>query len=136
MPAESDPLQLTFDPEQAKVAGERGQQLALDADRVQLWRNAADAWLADLPHGLLITADDLVRDIGLPDEGVDRNNAVGAWFGRHARAGHLYWTGRLEKSTRVVRHGNLQRLWKVTHAAQLTLGEDAQADGRAVASVE
>lgn len=114
MMSEEATEQLAFDALGARLAGEAGMEKAISADRVQAWRQYADAWLAVQPIGRTFTSDDLVRDIGLPDEGVNRNNAVGAWFSGKSKARRIEWTGRFSGSSRVIRHGNSQRIWRVT----------------------
>jgi hypothetical protein len=105
--------QLSFDDLAAQAAVEAGQEQALEADRIAKWRIDADSWLETLRVGSVFTADALVGAIGLPDEGVHRNNAVGAWFGRKSRMGKIVWTGRYARSARVIGHGNQQRVWRV-----------------------
>lgn len=78
----------------------------------ELWRMTADAWLDTLTKDTFVTADDLVAAIGLPDNGVYKNNAVGAWFATKSRAGKLAFVG-FTKSARVIGHGNTIRRWRV-----------------------
>jgi hypothetical protein len=105
--------QLAFDAPAAIAAGERGMQEALRAERVANWRLDADSWLEQQWSGKEFTADDLTAVIGLPDEGVYRNNSVGAWFGAKSKAHVISWTGRFRRSARVIGHGNPQRVWRV-----------------------
>lgn len=104
--------QLTFDAEAAAEAATEGMDRADRAARVQEWKDAADLVLALLPRGSTFTADYIVARVGLPDEGVARNNVVGAWFSAKSKAGILRFTGRFQKSERVIGHGNLQRVWE------------------------
>jgi len=106
-------LSLKFDKAFAQQLADAGMNTALNADRAQPWRMRASAWLLAQPAGIEFTADDLVAVIGLPDVGVNRNNAVGAWVAAQARLGRIVWTNRYRRSARVVRHGNLQRVWRV-----------------------
>ena len=85
---------------------------ALVPDRVSQWKVDATAWLESQWAGVEFTADDLVSVVGLPDEGINRNNVVGAWMSGQSKAGRIIWTGRFRKSARVVRHGNQQRVWR------------------------
>lgn len=103
-----------FDPEQAELAAEAGMAQAASADRVQLWKQAATTWIGLLEPGVEFTADDLVRAVGLPDVGPNRNNVVGAVFSGAARSRLIVFAGRLRRSERLVRHGNLQRVWRRT----------------------
>lgn len=105
--------QLRFDGFEAEARAEVGMAQAWEADRVQMWKILAAEYLFSLSSGTEFTADDMVAEIGLPDEGVNRNNVVGAWFSAHAKAGDIVFANRLGRSKRVVRHGNLQRVWRV-----------------------
>jgi hypothetical protein len=112
----SEQLGLFSDPALARAAGERGMDAAYQADRVQIWKAAADGWLRSLAPGQIIRADDLTSAVGLPDGLGERdrpNNVVGAWFSAQAKRKLLVWTGGYAKSVRVVGHGNPQRLWRV-----------------------
>jgi hypothetical protein len=103
----------TFDSKEAQRLADEGMSNAMRAQRVTLWKEMANAWLASQPSGVEITADDLTRAVGLPDIGPARNNVVGAWFSGRAKAGKLVFAGRMRKSLRVERHGNVQRVWVV-----------------------
>lgn len=104
--------QLSFDATAAKEAAQEGMDKAERALRVQQWKAQADALLENIPIGRTFTADYVVRMVGLPDEGVAKNNVVGAWFSAKSKAGIIRFTGRFRKSERVVGHGNLQRIWE------------------------
>lgn len=106
--------ELRRDATAAEIAGEEGMAQADQAERVQEWKDEAERWLGGRSRDSEITADDLIADIGLPDIGPSRNNVVGAWFAGQAKRGRLAFAGRLRKSERVIRHGNLQRVWRVT----------------------
>jgi hypothetical protein len=86
-------------------------RLALQADRVGLWKVEAAIWLDRLPSGRVFTADDMIREIGVPGEGPNRNNVVGAVFSAASKQGRIRFAGRMRKSARVTRHGNVQRVW-------------------------
>lgn len=107
----NEQLELDFDSVAADLAGRAGMEKASQAERVQLWKQAAAAWFSSLIPGVEITADDLVREIGLPDSGPARNNVVGAIFSAASKADTIMFTGRFKKSERVIGHGNLQRIW-------------------------
>jgi hypothetical protein len=107
------PDQLAFDGTAAQVAADHGQALALGADRVEQWKATADVWFASLPVGERFTADTLVHECGLPDEGQNRNNVVGAWISAKARVGQCREVGRV-KSRRVVGHRRKITLWAKT----------------------
>ena len=106
--------QLEFDGLASAVAAEDGMSNALNADRVTMWKAAADAWLYRLDQGREFVTDDMVAVVGLPDEGPNRNNVVGAWTSAQARRGHIRFAGRMRKSKRVARHVGLQRVWVKT----------------------
>ncbi len=108
----SEQLHLDFDRAAGEQAAQAGMDLASQAERVQLWKQAAAAWFSNLPAGAWITADDMVAEIGLPDTGPGRNNVVGAIFSAASKTGMIVFTGRFRHSERVVRHGNLQRVWR------------------------
>jgi hypothetical protein len=106
-----------YDGQLSLLEAERGMERARSADRVQLWKVAADGWLAALPGGAEFTADTLARAIGLPDELGSRerpNNVVGAYFSAKSKAGAIEWSGRWRRSARIVGHGNPQRVWVKT----------------------
>ncbi len=105
--------QLDFDAIAAGAERERGMDEAYRAERVQLWKAAAGRWLLELLPGTLFTADDLVAAIGLPDEGVARNNVVGAWIAAQSKLGLIVWTKQFRHSERVIGHRNLLRVWRV-----------------------
>lgn len=103
-----------FDAQLSMLEAEKGMALASGAERVQMWKAAARAWVAELPTGTEFTADDLTRAIGLPDAEGSRespNNVVGAFFSAQAKKGQILFTGRFSKSERVARHSNSQRIW-------------------------
>ena len=80
------------------------------------WREKVDAWLK-ARIGLLVTADDLTRDIGLPTEedGTPTNNGIGGYIGGLARRGVLR-LDHFENSTRVSSHARVFRVWLVVKA--------------------
>lgn len=109
----TDPqLSLTFDLPEAKRQAELGMDRASRAERVAIWKANAEGWIHSLPTGYLFTADDLVRAIGLPEPGAEKNNVVGAIFSAQAKRGVIYFCGTFRRSQRVIGHGNLQRIWE------------------------
>ena len=117
---------MNFDPVAAEAAAEDGMDKARRAFRVQQWKEAANEWLATRDRGVVFTADSLVAVVGLPDVGPARNNVVGAWVSAQSKMGRIVFTGRLKKSERVERHGNLQRVWRVAETgATLATGDGA-----------
>lgn len=78
--------QQAFDLAAGKDRRDTGQALAL-AVVADAWRGGAEYWVHALPPGTLFTADDLVREVGLPHGAtkVNGNNAVGALFASLAR---------------------------------------------------
>lgn len=105
---------LERDLDAAFAEAEAGMEKARSAQRVQVWRDKAEDWIARRSSGTVLTADDLVAAIGLPDEGVARNNAVGGVFGSWSKRGIVSWAGTFRKSERKIGHGNLQREWVKT----------------------
>lgn len=103
-----------FDTDAANAAGDEGMGRARRAERVQDWKMEAAQWISQCPRWSEFTADDLILAVGLPDEGVNRNNVVGALISSWSKAGHIEWTGAFRKSARVIRHGNPQRVWRKT----------------------
>jgi hypothetical protein len=104
-----------FDLAEGMLAKELGQAIAEDAGRVQVWRDDAMAglwWLACRRDEF--TADDLVRMVGLPDTGTNKNNAVGAVFSGAARRGWIEPTGTYRKSRRVLSHARRITVWRGT----------------------
>ncbi len=105
--------QLELDGFGGRLDAEAGMAQASAADRVQVWKALADGWYRAQPKGALITADDLTRSIGLPGQGINQNNVVGAWFSARQRAGELEHAG-TTTSLRRIRHRNLFRVWRIT----------------------
>jgi hypothetical protein len=102
-----------FDADAGKARAEEGMARAGSAFRVERWKVLADDWLMRKVTGTEFTADDLVRSIGLPDEGVNRNNVVGSWFREQRNQRKIVWAGRVKKSERIDRHTGLIRIWTV-----------------------
>jgi hypothetical protein len=75
------------------------------------FNHGASQFYFSLKVGDVFTPDDVVRHAGLPDEGLNKNNAVGAWINAMAKAGFIKWTGRLVKSERVHRHAGSNKEW-------------------------
>jgi len=76
------------------------------------WQQDAGRWFMTLPEGTTFTMDDVIRAVGLPSEGANRNNVVGAWINGLARMKFISWTGRLVKSERVTRHAGEAKEWR------------------------
>jgi hypothetical protein len=108
----SEQLPLLEDPVAGWAAREVGMDRALNADRTVIWRFDADRWFNQLPVGSEVHADDLVRACGLPDAGVNRNNALGGWFSAKAKSGRLYDTGKRRKTTRTIGHVRKITVWR------------------------
>lgn len=90
---------------------ESGMEKATAAPRVYGWRVDAGRWFMLLPVGSEFSADDLTKAVGLPDEGVNKNNVVGAFFNALAKSHFIRWTGRTLKSERIDRHTGMNRIW-------------------------
>lgn len=101
-----------FDADAARRAAEEGMRRAENADRVAQWKSGALMWVMQRQYGDRFTADDLVRELGLPEPGAKTNNVVGAIFSKLSKQGVIVFTGQFKKSKRVIRHGNLQRVWE------------------------
>lgn len=104
-----------FDAAEAERLRREGEAAALRAERVQEWKRLADQWLIfSWESGdEIITADDLIAVVGLPDVGPNANNVVGAWFSQKSKQGYLKSTGQMVKSTRPERHGNRNMEWRI-----------------------
>lgn len=100
-----------FDPDASAAAGLEGMRRAVGAERVQPYRVTAAIWLRS-QKGKIITADDLVMAIGLPDHGVNKNNSVGAIISGWAKTGRVKLVG-MRKTGRVVGHARTIREWLV-----------------------
>lgn len=99
-----------------------GEQLTIDeilaatAKAVPTWTDRAHRAIDQLAAtGRPFTADDITRLIGLPrpDEGVNRNNAVGAVFRAAARRGVIVRVG-FTQSGRTRSHGRVLAEWQGT----------------------
>ena len=100
-----------FDFGKGEEAADKGMSDATRAGRVHAWQVDAGRWFMSLPVGAVINADDLTKAVGLPDEGPNRNNVIGAFFNGLARGGFIRWTGHTVKSERVDRHTGMNREW-------------------------
>ena len=100
-----------FDFMKGKQRAERGMEEAASAKRVHEWQHDAGKWFMSLPTGTNFTADDLTMAVGLPDEGPNRNNVVGAFINGLASSKMIKWTGGTVKSERVDRHTGMIRVW-------------------------
>ena len=89
----------------AGMARTRGRQGNME------FNHSASQFFFGLKIGDVFTPDDLVRYAGLPDEGINKNNAVGAWINGMANSGFIRWTGRTVKSERVDRHAGMNKEW-------------------------
>lgn len=77
----------------------------------EYWASEAEWWLQTLTtRGERITADDLIREIGLPRGSA---NQVGARFTKWHRAGLIEPEG-FTQSTRKGTNGRAVRVWRVT----------------------
>jgi predicted nucleic acid-binding Zn-ribbon protein len=102
---------MEFDKDASAARAEAGMEQARQAERVQLWKSAAENWMISLPPGTVFHADDMAAVIGVPDAGPNRNNVIGGIFSAAATRGLIRWTGETRKSERVDRHVGLQRVW-------------------------
>lgn len=100
-----------FDFGEGKEEADKGMDRAGAAVRVIEWRHDAGRWFMLLPVGTEFTADDLVKAVGLPDEGQNRNNVIGSFFNALATAKFIRWTGKTYKSERITRHTGMNRVW-------------------------
>jgi hypothetical protein len=75
------------------------------------FNHAASQFFFSLKVGDIFTPDDVVAYAGLPDEGLNKNNAIGAWINGLAQSGFIRWTGRTVKSQRVHRHAGSNKEW-------------------------
>jgi hypothetical protein len=98
----------------SKKLATEGMSRALGADRVQMWKAAADRWLGNQIRGREFWADVLMMEVGyLPDVGANKVNVVGAWFSAKSKQGAIQWTGEFMRSARPGRHVGLQRVWRI-----------------------
>jgi hypothetical protein len=88
-----------------------GMNRAANASHVQEWKGEAWAWFYQLPVGTVFTGDDIRKRIGTPDEGMNRNNVMGAFISGLAAERRIRFTGRTVKSSAVSRHTGTQREW-------------------------
>lgn len=106
-------IQVEFNYASSEQEMDRGIRRAINAQRVQEWKRQATAWLRRHAIGDQVTADDLIRDIGIPDIGANRVNVVGAWFSAQSKSGFVRWSGAVKRSKRTTRHTGIQRVWIV-----------------------
>jgi hypothetical protein len=107
--AEPDAL---FDLPLGEELARRGMAQAASSERAWVWGRDAEAAIRQLAaSGVPFTADDLIRLVGLPSWGVNRNNAVGALFTSAAKRGLIVRTGHYRKSRRALSHGRMIAVW-------------------------
>lgn len=100
------PTQLTI----GEALKEQGQTRATSA--ASEWHEAALAWMRRQPSGDLVTSDNLVMSVGLPNlSASNKNNAVGAAFTAARRLGIIHRTGWVQ-SARPESHGRVIAVWK------------------------
>lgn len=104
-------FETTFDRTMAKAEAERGEALAVSA--LVTWHDRADAWVGPRV-GQVVTADDLVADVGLPtrEDGTPSNNGIGGYFAGLRSRGVIRMVG-TGTSARVTSHGRILREWLV-----------------------
>lgn len=76
------------------------------------WCTNALSWFERQPAGYEFTGDDLRKAVGVVNTGVNKNNAVGAWFSAMSKEKRIRFTGRYRNSTVVSRHASLIRVWR------------------------
>jgi hypothetical protein len=87
-----------------------GQGLAIEG--AERWHDAALRWISKHPAGEVLSADDLVDAIGLPNvSDTNRNNAVGACITAAAKSGLIERVG-WKKSERKLGHGRVIAVWR------------------------
>ena len=106
--------QYEFNFGEANKKADEGMDKASAATRNFEWQHDAGRWFMSLPVGTELTADDLTKAVGLPDQGQNRNNVVGAFFNGLAEMKLIQWTGKTVKSQRIDRHTGMIRVWMKT----------------------
>lgn len=101
-----------FDKLESETLRDRGVELAMNADRIQIWKAKAEAWLEYHNPGYRFTADELTAVISLPDEGLNRNNVVGAMISSWSKRKLIIPTGSFRQSSRTARHAGVLRVWE------------------------
>jgi len=91
---------------------EEGQTKALTG--AASWAERANTWIVKLPAGRVFSANELVREVGLPHPDTDtpnRNNAVGAIFSSASRRGLMHKTGNYKPSNNSANRGAVVAIW-------------------------
>lgn len=101
-----------FDFGEGKRKADEGMAKARGPHRAFAWAHDMGRWYMGLTPGDEFTADDAIKVCGLPDEGPNKNNAVGSWFSGMAAAKFIQWTGKTYKSERIDRHTGMNRVWR------------------------
>lgn len=103
---------MLFDIARGERAKEAGMSRAGSSYRVSVWKQDALGVIYDLAvTGDPFTADDVIRVVGLPDTGTNRNNVVGAVFSAAAKRGWIRNTGTYRKTKRAISHGRVVVVW-------------------------
>lgn len=100
-----------FDNDESKRRRDDGMAKAKQNRSTFEWQHDAQLEYFNWPLGFVFTPDFLVSRIGLPSEGANKNNVVGAWINGMAKAGFIVWTGNTVKSQRVKRHAGEAKEW-------------------------
>jgi len=99
-----------FNFDAAVQAGEDGAAVAWERS-LEEWRDEALRFIRGLPTGAWLTADDIVRAVGLPSSD-GRNNAMGALFKVAQSRKWIRSTREYRRSERVTRHANAVAVWE------------------------
>lgn len=101
-----------FDTLEAETLRDRGIELAINADRVTIWKAKAQEWLETTAWNYEeFSSDELIKDIGLPDSGPNQNNVIGAMFSNWAKKKLIKHVG-YRQSSRTARHAGVLRVWE------------------------
>jgi hypothetical protein len=89
----------------------QAQEAALDL--ASDWKHFADKWFRGIYSGTKFTSEDITEAVGLPagEEGMNRNNAVGAYMRALSSAGLVKKVG-MVSSRRAVSHGAALIEWE------------------------
>ena len=114
MSGQGNLLDTLFDADFAAAEMARGTQQSLTGASVKEWTRDAENLVRNLGSGQTVTADTIVRVIGLPTESERAarcNNAIGGLFMQLARQGVIRAVGYVA-SERVSSRGRVLRVWE------------------------
>jgi hypothetical protein len=103
--------QSEFDFNEGRRRAEEGMTRAEASVLGKIWSAKATSEFDTWPSGTVFDSDYLTSRPGVGLPGTPGNKAVGGWFGNMSRKKKIICIEDMHTSSRVTRHGGLQRKW-------------------------